>query len=619
MRSPNEKEAASAHSANSPLPTEKQNANNSIEKNYEIKGAGPAIEFTIASSDHGDITKTIELDENGKVISHGGGKIWSGKMRRVCLPDWKRAADDIINEMPGHCCLITGALVPECPDIISLVTRDMFEKKSRKEGCATRTLDFLKFRKVPTLGLIDHDQKHFPEAVRKRIKALGGFMSALTIVCPALAGIGHILRKSTSSCLSNSETGEQYPDSGGYHHYIPFEDGTDYPRALRVLHDRCWLLGWAGYWISKAVAALEYSLVDVAVGSPEREVFEAAPNVKAPLVQDREARKAKVFDGRMAKASDFPDLTADERCKVEELKARAREKLKPDAAKAKVIYIEEKVTELGGDPIVARAAVERMLSDGVLIPGMTVEFVDKNLGVVDVDEIIGDPERYDKKSCYDPIEGRSYGHPTGIFYANTKIIFSWAHGGKNYWLRRNESGVTLDDFYAYMPTHNYIFAPSREMWPAPSVDARLGSIPLRDTFDTKGKPIKMRASLWLDKNRPVEQTTWAPGLPMLIVDRLIANGGWIDRKDVTCFNQYRPPTIVLGDADKAGPWLDHVRKVYPNDADHIIRWLAQRVRRPQQKINHALLLGGNQGIGKDTILEPVKQASALGISRRSDQ
>ena len=32
------------------------------------------------------------------------------------------------------------------------------------------------------------------------------------------------------------------------------------------------------------------------------------------------------------------------------------------------------------------------------------------------------------------------------------------------------------------------------------------------------------------------------------------------------------------------------------------------MQRPQEKINHALVLGGYQGIGKDTLLEPVKQA-----------
>jgi hypothetical protein len=30
------------------------------------------------------------------------------------------------------------------------------------------------------------------------------------------------------------------------------------------------------------------------------------------------------------------------------------------------------------------------------------------------------------------------------------------------------SGVTLEDFYALMPMHSYIFAPSRELWPAAS-------------------------------------------------------------------------------------------------------------------------------------------------------
>ena len=41
---------------------------------------------------------------------------------------------------------------------------------------------------------------------------------------------------------------------------------------------------------------------------------------------------------------------------------------------------------------------------------------------------------------------------------------------------------------------------------------------------------------------------------------------------------------------------------------HIIYFLAHRVQRPEEKINHALVLGGKQGIGKDTLLEPVKRA-----------
>jgi hypothetical protein len=165
-----------------------------------------------------------------------------------------------------------------------------------------------------------------------------------------------------------------------------------------------------------------------------------------------------------------------------------------------------------------------------------------------------------------------------------------------------DSGVTIGDFYAYMPMHNYIFAPSREMWPANSVNARISPVLRREGL----KPIS--ASAWLDQYKPVEQMTWAPGLAMLIRDRLIAEGGWIERDGVSCFNLYRKPMIELGDAALAKPWLDHADKVFGDDAEHIVKWLAHRVQKPAEKINHALMLGGNQGIGKDTLLEPVKRA-----------
>ncbi len=166
-------------------------------------------------------------------------------------------------------------------------------------------------------------------------------------------------------------------------------------------------------------------------------------------------------------------------------------------------------------------------------------------------------------------------------------------------------GVSLRDFYAYMPKHSYIFVPSREPWPATSVNARLQPVAV---LDADGEPKLIPASAWLDRNQAVEQMTWAPGLLMLIQDRLIAEGGWIKRNGVSCFNLYRPPAIEPGDAAKAGPWIEHVQKVFGDDAGHVILWLAHRVQRPQEKINHALVLGGAQGIGKDTLLEPVKQA-----------
>jgi Family of unknown function (DUF5906) len=160
--------------------------------------------------------------------------------------------------------------------------------------------------------------------------------------------------------------------------------------------------------------------------------------------------------------------------------------------------------------------------------------------------------------------------------------------------------VSLDDFYAYMPMHMYIFVPSGELWPASSVKARLRPV-------TNGTG-QISASSWLDRHKPVEQMTWAPGQPMIIRDRLLRDGGLIEKAGVSCFNLYKPPTVKSGDPARVGPWLDHARNVYGSDADHIVQWLAHRVQRPHIKINHGLVLGGDQGIGKDTLLEPAKHA-----------
>ncbi len=173
--------------------------------------------------------------------------------------------------------------------------------------------------------------------------------------------------------------------------------------------------------------------------------------------------------------------------------------------------------------------------------------------------------------------------------------------------------LAIEDFYAFMPMHNYIFVPTRATWPGASVNSRIPPIPTigsdgRPALDKNGNPKTISASAWLDQHRPVEQMSWAPGLPTVIRDRLLFEGGWIERPGGACFNLYLPPTITPGDATEAEPWLDHLRYIYPSDAEHILDWLAHRVQRPADKLNHALVLSGEQGIGKDSLLEPVKYA-----------
>ena len=157
------------------------------------------------------------------------------------------------------------------------------------------------------------------------------------------------------------------------------------------------------------------------------------------------------------------------------------------------------------------------------------------------------------------------------------------------------------DFYAFLPQHLYLYRPTRELWPAASVNGRLPMIELPD-----GK--KVAPAAWLDRHRAVEQMVWDPGMEEIISDHVMQVSGWVRHPSARVYNLYRAPLARAGDPAKAGRWRDHLRLLYPDEADHIECWLAHRVQYPGDKINHALVLGGAQGIGKDTLLEPVKAA-----------
>jgi hypothetical protein len=173
--------------------------------------------------------------------------------------------------------------------------------------------------------------------------------------------------------------------------------------------------------------------------------------------------------------------------------------------------------------------------------------------------------------------------------------------------------LSFEDFCAYAPSRTCIYLPCKTPWPNASIDTRLPRQPLLDSNgnpvrNSKGKVVTIPASTWLEQNRSVETFTWAPGEPEFIRDRLAVEGGWVTKPGANTLNTYRPPMIEAGDASQAKRWIDHWRAIYPDDADHIIAWLASRVQRPEVKINHALVLDGAPKIGKDTLLEPVVAA-----------
>jgi hypothetical protein len=157
------------------------------------------------------------------------------------------------------------------------------------------------------------------------------------------------------------------------------------------------------------------------------------------------------------------------------------------------------------------------------------------------------------------------------------------------------------DFIAFSPDHSYIYRPDGEVWSATAVNARVKPI------QREGRR-PLVAATWLDRNDAVEQRTWVPGESQIIEDRLGSEGGFFAKKGARVFNLYRPPQIIRVTDDDVGFWQGHLQELWPDEADHIEQWFAHRVQHPGEKINHGLLLTGEQGVGKDAVIEPLKRA-----------
>lgn len=111
---------------------------------------------------------------------------------------------------------------------------------------------------------------------------------------------------------------------------------------------------------------------------------------------------------------------------------------------------------------------------------------------------------------------------------------------------------------------------------------------------------KIEASTCFDENRQSEDAhalvgiTYAAGEPKIVTREGHEYGNrWRDAR----------PAGIPGDVTR---WLAHVERMIPTDfeREHVLNALAFKIQNPNQKINHAILIGGHPGSGKDTMMAP---------------
>ena len=121
--------------------------------------------------------------------------------------------------------------------------------------------------------------------------------------------------------------------------------------------------------------------------------------------------------------------------------------------------------------------------------------------------------------------------------------------------------------------------------------------------DAKGKSRRVEASICFDENRQsmgapaLAGVTYSPGDAVLVTrDGDVFGNMWRDA---------RPPVNRSLVAD-ISLWLDHCAALIPEkrDREHIFDVMACKLQQPRTKVNHAILIAGYQGSGKDTFWAP---------------
>ena len=130
--------------------------------------------------------------------------------------------------------------------------------------------------------------------------------------------------------------------------------------------------------------------------------------------------------------------------------------------------------------------------------------------------------------------------------------------------------------------------------------------------DNKGKIKPVRPSIAINdvaSGLTVETSTWWPGKGTFIYNHVAVAEGLLSEPGAVCYNTYRPPRrpSIEGDVTL---WTDHVKRLYPepSEHEHFFDYAAHMVQHPETKANHGIVLAGKQGIGKDTMMKPIRSA-----------
>jgi hypothetical protein len=292
-----------------------------------------------------------------------------------------------------------------------------------------RTKTHFKFAQGPGYALFDVDDKDAPPDIIAKVERLGGVWPILTTLYPPLATAARVRRASQSACVRIE--GAPANATRSQHVYVLLQRGVDTPALIERLHQRLWLTGFGWIAIGAAGQLLEKSLIDCAVASPERLIFEGPVSIADPrLTIDLSARRPTAREGVAIVPP--PPLSDEVEQQYRDAVRAAKRALTRQAEHVGYDYQRAR----GADEKTAQALAKGAARGSARLP-QSCPLTFKNGAQVTVGEALLDPDRYVNQDCLDPIEPVARDYCARFLRGkNDHVCFvkSFAHGGSIYQL-----------------------------------------------------------------------------------------------------------------------------------------------------------------------------------------
>jgi hypothetical protein len=179
--------------------------------------------------------------------------------------------EPLIESLQSNECITTGTFDVDACDIVTMAN---FNDADYGSGVRTRSKDHIR-QPVTGIVLFDHDvDSYMPDHLM--CDSPGDVMTKVIRAIPEFSKIAYSGTGSSSNRIYRTVDDQPYKSGNSFHIYLPVKN-IDLDKFREFMKVRLWNAGLGFISFSRCGAMLERTIIDLAVLSPERLIYEARP------------------------------------------------------------------------------------------------------------------------------------------------------------------------------------------------------------------------------------------------------------------------------------------------------------------------------------------------------